>query len=337
MPAAGAGALAVAVYADALDETVAANESGYEGVACIDDAARLLDVLCSVWASTHLPWVRRWADGLLEFVLWMQEPDGRWLNFVEDWGGTKNRHGITSVAGANFWHARALLGVSHHRITFGDDRADEAMRRGLDHALTEPAPPDVRVLHMLAAGRLIADANREDLRPALARWAHALADCRSGDVLANSAYETGEPHLWAHIQEGVLAWASTLLDEPALLDVAVRSAEVLIVPAVAGGFDREGMSPYDVSSCIYSLDRLFEATSDPRWSGLAADARAWFDGRNPAAQPVVDPVTGRVADGIDGGRVSANGGAEANIVAAEALLQRAVDQARSMPEPALGR
>ena len=45
IPSAGPGALAVAVYADGSDETVAARESGFEGVACVDDAARLLGLL----------------------------------------------------------------------------------------------------------------------------------------------------------------------------------------------------------------------------------------------------------------------------------------------------
>ena len=37
--------------------------------------------------------------GVLEFVLWMQVPDGRWLNFVYDWRGTRNQAGITSSTG----------------------------------------------------------------------------------------------------------------------------------------------------------------------------------------------------------------------------------------------
>ena len=67
VPAAGPDALAVAVYSDVVDRPVLANESGFEGVACVDDAARLLDVLCDVWTATQLPWVERWARGLLEF------------------------------------------------------------------------------------------------------------------------------------------------------------------------------------------------------------------------------------------------------------------------------
>ncbi|MGE5226737.1 MAG: hypothetical protein ACM3OO_07660 [Planctomycetaceae bacterium] len=333
LPAAGPTARAVAVYADATDRLIVASESGFEGVACVDDAARVLEVLCDVWARTRQAWSADWAHGLLEFVLWMQEEDGRWLNFVQDWDGTKNRHGITSVTGENFWHARALVGVSHAWLTFGDVRAEEAMHRGLDHAVTKPAPPDVRALHIFVARRLIVDAGIQTLVPAIRHWVGELADQRDGDVLMNAEGETGTPHLWAHVQEGVLASSAVLLEDPALLQVAVRSAEALLVPVVEDAFPLSGTTPYDVASCIYSLDRLFEATEDERWEVLAMKARAWFDGRNPAGLPVYDRRRGRVADGIDDKRLSENSGAESNVVAAEALLPRALEEAVLMDDP----
>ncbi len=333
IPAAGDGALAVAVYGDGHGAQIVAAESGFEGVACVDDAARLLDVLCDVWARTNQPWAERWARGLLEFVLWMQEPDGRWINFVYDWDGARNLHGITSAIGESFWHARALVGVSHAWLTFADERARDAVLSGLDHAVSKPAPPDVRALHILTARRLIADAGVTSLRPAMLRWVHELAACRDGDVLKNNDEEVGSPHLWAHIQEGVLAWSSSLLEEPELLDVAARSVEALVVPAVDARFEATSTSPYDVASCIYSLDRLYEATGEQRWAAAASNARVWFDGRNAAGAPVYDRRRGRVADGIDQGRVSGNSGAESNIVAAEALLDDALDVARSLEDP----
>jgi hypothetical protein len=232
LPAAAPDALAVAVYAGTDDEPRDAKESGVEGVACVDDAARLLDVLCDVWTRSRQPWAERWARGLLEFCLWMQEPDGRWINFVYDWDGTRNAEGITSASGESFWHARALVGVSHAWLTFADERAREAVLAGLDHAVSKPAPPDVRALHILTARRLIADAGIKGLKASMREWTHELATCRDGEILKNATAETGPPHLWAHIQEGVLAWSSTLLEDPELLEVAARSTEALVVPAV---------------------------------------------------------------------------------------------------------
>jgi hypothetical protein len=331
VPAAGPDALAVAIY-DHPDGTRHAEESGYEGVACVDDAARLLEVLCRVSARTRLDWVDRWARGLLEFVLWMQEPDGDWVNFIHTWDGEKNRDGITSKPGQNFWLARAILGTQQAAFTVDDGAGAPAMdasRRGLAVAAAAPAEPDVRALHLQAA--LFAD----DAEPFLIeRWAEELLACRDGALLKNAAAEVGTPHLWAHVHEGVLAAAGDRLGRRDYVDAAVASAEQVIVPAVATAFEEQtSTSPYDVASCVYSLDQLGAATGDDRWRALAADARAWFDGRNAAGRPVYDRQRGWVADGVDDDRVSENSGAEANVVAAGALLDEVVTTALAMPDP----
>ena len=326
VPAAGPDALAVTIY-EHPDGVVHAEESGYEGVACVDDAARLLIVLSRVWERTELDWVEHWARGLLDYVLWMQEPDGTWINFVRDWDGEKNRDGITSRPGQNFWLARGILGTQAAASVFGDERARDASRKGLAAAAREEAPPDVRALHLLAA-------LSGDGEPDLARaWADELLACRDGDVLKNAPLEVGVPHLWGHIQEGALAEAAHGLDRPDYLEAAVASAEAVIVPAVTSSFrEQVSTSPYDVAACIWSLDRLAAASGDGRWAGLAADGRAWFDGRNAAGAPVYDRDRGRVGDGVDGTRVSENSGAESNIVAADVLLDEAVAVARTMSD-----
>jgi hypothetical protein len=327
VPAAGPDALAVAIYEHPTG-VVHAQESGFEGVACVDDTARLLTVLCDVWVRTQLDWVQRWALGLLDFVLWMQEPDGTWLNFIYDWDGGKNRTGITSRPGQNFWLARALVGVQRAGSVFPDGKGVDAFRLGLAVAAAQKAPPDIRSLHLLTA---LYDHHEP---PLVRRWADELVACRDGDVLKNSAFEVGMPHLWAHIQEGVLAASSQVLDDPALLDVAVRSAEAVIVPAVRGRFTATHSSvAYDVSSCVWSLDQLATATGNARWAKLAAEGRAWFDGQNAAGAPVYDRERGVVADGIDHDTVSANSGAESNIVAAEVFQDHLVSLVEEMHDP----
>jgi hypothetical protein len=68
------------------------------------------------------------------------------------------------------------------------------------------------------------------------------------------------------------------------------------------------------------MDRLYKATGEAAYSRWRDQARAWFDGRNTASQPMYDRVNGRVLDGIDDGRLNPHSGAEANIVGAQALL-----------------
>ena len=330
LPAAGHDALGVTIY-DHPDGAVVAQESGLEGVTCVDDAARLLSVLSDVWERAPKPWIERWARGLLDFVLWMQEPDGTWLNFVTDWDGEKNRHGITSMSGQNFWQARALAGVGRAARAFDDAAADAAFARGLARAAAEDAPPDIRSLHLATMLR------HEDADLGLVRrWSNEIVSCRNGDVLKNSTYEVGEPHLWAHIQEAVLASASIALSDRSLLDAAVASAEKVTLPAVERRFEAPTTIPYEVSSCILVCDALAAATGEERWASAAADARGWFDLRDAAGVAVYDRDTGRVADGVDDGEVSANSGAEANICAAEALMDDAVAIAEQMTDPFAG-
>ena len=331
--------MALAVYTDPAGELVVAKESGFEGVACVDDAARVLDVLCGVWLRTKDPDVERWAQGLLSFVLWMQGGDGRWWNFIYDWAGTRNETGLTSSTGENFWHARAMCGLSRAWLTFGDEHALAATRRGLDHAIARPAPADVRALHLIVGLRLLGDPSFSDLEPAVRGWADEIASNRIGDVLMNNPDERGEPHLWAHVQEGVLIDAGRALDDTGLIDVACTSARALWKPIVLAGFDRRVVTPYDVSCAVYSLERL--TSVDPaEWAEPAATARAWFDRIDAAGRPMYDRRTGRVADGIDGAKVSHNSGTEANVVAAEALFDDAVASApaavRLLPSPPNG-
>lgn len=326
VPAAGPGALAVAVYADPSGKLVVAKESGFEGVACVDDAARSLDVLCGVWARTRDPGVERWARGVLEFVLWMQADDGRWLNFVYDWSGTRNESGVTSSTGANFWHARALSGVSNAWQMFGDERALTAARRGLEHAIARRVPADVRALHVLTGLRMIDDPGFADVDVigVVLRWAGEIASCRIDGVLMNNPDEQGEPHLWAHVQEGALADAGRVLGDDGLFDIARVSARALWAPIVGSGFDRPSVTPYDVASAVFSLDRLASAEPSAEWADLAGRARAWFELVDRSGRAVYDRATGRVADGVDEGRVSENSGAEASIVAAETLPDDAI-------------
>jgi len=179
----------------------------------VDDAARALELYCDLWETTASPWVRRWCEGLLDFVLAMQGADGRWHNFILDWEGAPNQDARTSVAGGGFWQARALLAVA---------RARQGLRRRRpDRELPQPRPPhiieatdvpaDVRAIHIRTALTLQEAGDDRGLIDEIALWSDEVAGCRDGERLMNSPDEQGAPHLWGHIQEGVLADAGVRL------------------------------------------------------------------------------------------------------------------------------
>ena len=99
------------------------------------------------------------------------------------------------------------------------------------------------------------------------------------------------------------------------------------------------MTPYDVACTVFSLDRLSRIDGG-EWSELGMLARSWFDQVDRSGRPVYDREAGRVADGVDEGRVSENSGAEANLVAAEALFEEALGSVPAavtlLPRPANG-
>jgi hypothetical protein len=336
VPAAGPRALAIAVYSDSAGQTFAARETGSEGVACVDDAARALVLLTDLWVATGNHRLQAWAEGLLDFLLFMHDGAGSWVNFIHSWEGDRNLKGPTSIPGSNFWQARATLALAAAVVPLGAARARPALELALVAASAGSPPANVRALHILAGVELLRFQADGRLAAQVAGWCEELAECREGDVLMNSPDERGRPHLWGHVQEGALADAAMLLNRPDLVGIARLSARAVFEEAIESGFEGPRVQPYDVQSAVFVMDRLGAATGDRRYLELAGQARAWFGGRNSAGSPIYQRDRGRVADGIDDGVVNGHSGAEANISAGLALEEDAfvVAQAAGWSETA---
>ena len=319
MPAAGPRALALAVYAGAMGEHYEARESGVEGVACVDDAARASSLLYRLWAATGNEALKQWAEGLLDFVLWMYAGDGLWHNFIYNWEGVRNVDGPTSAKGINFWQARATCALVEANLVLHLDCAPHVLTQALDVAQHSAPPSDVRAVHALSVLALLERAPDPRITMRLETWCDELAACQRDGMLMNSPDERGRPHLWGHVQEAVLADASVVLDRADLRSLAVTSAEAVFAEVIESGFDLPHVHSYEVQSAIFVMDRLADVTGQPRFADKAQKARSWFDGRNPAGAVMYDRAKGRVADGLDDGRVSDRSGAEANITACLAL------------------
>jgi hypothetical protein len=323
VPSAGPEALAIAVYSGATGRPFGARETGVEGVACVDDAARGLVLLSGLWARTHNEALRRWALGLLEFVLWMHDGEGRWVNFIYDWQGTKNLDGPTSAPGPNFWQARATAALTDAALVLGASEARAALPGAFAVAAESTVPSNIRAVHTLAGLELLRAEPGALPLSRLSGWCDELIECSSAGTLMNSPDERGRPHLWGHVQEAVLVEAARTLDRPELLGIALASAGLVYDQVIESGFDLPHTHPYDVQSAVFVMDRLHAVTGELRYETAAAQARAWFSGRNPARAPVYDRDTGRVADGVDGGTISRDSGAEANVCAGLALIDDA--------------
>ena len=326
MPLAGPSAQAIAVYAEPSSTEDAtpgllrpADERGFEGVACVDDAARAVVLYCELWARRHDSSAQAGACDLLRFLAYMQDEDGRFANFILDWTGQKNRTGSTSFPGGPQWQARALHALACGLATFPGDEWDERFVRGV-HWVDGAMPyMDVRAVCVLAALKHWQATGSALSAERSVAWSSEIAGARDGDRLLNAA-GVQSVHLWGHLQETALAETGRLLCRPDLVETARASADALLLPAVEWLATSAHVLPFDVSCIVSGLTAVALATEDQRYAAGAAQARSWFSGRNAAGMPVYDRRRGFVYDGIDEGRVSRNSGAESNIEGALALL-----------------
>lgn len=322
VPALGPDTLALAIYAHPkgreFDLMVAA-ESGYEGVACVDDAARGALLYTEIWNTHGFPWARVTAEGLLRFTCAMQLQDGAFANFVAGWDGKPQLDTPTSKPGGGPWQARAMHALARAVAVFGSEPYVGAFEAGIP-ALSEPTPHlDISALRALAMLEYWEATGAPLAAERAVAWSEAILEARIGDVLPDRA-GSADVHLWGHLQEAALARVGAALGRADLVQAAACSADAILAPAVDCGFAGPRSLAFDVSSTIANLDAVARATGDPRYAELATSARAWFDGRNAAGEPVYDRERGLVRDGIDGSRLNENSGAESNIEGGLALI-----------------
>ncbi len=102
----------VHVYANYPEyEWVDAKESGPEGIACVDDAARAAVCYLRHFELTGNIRSLQEAKGLLKFVLAMQTPDGEFYNYIRS-DHSINRDGTTSRKSFGWWAARGFWAMS---------------------------------------------------------------------------------------------------------------------------------------------------------------------------------------------------------------------------------
>jgi hypothetical protein len=315
------GAVAVAVYAEPRDGrlvSVPAATRGYEGVACVDDAARAAILYCRIWHEQRHAWAASAATGLLSFVMYMQDADGLFTNFVLDWKGQINRTGPTSFPGGEWWSARAMHALAVGFATFRTAALAGAFRRGLAR-LTNPMDDMYARATALSAALTFWQATRDrEVRRLCFAWAQEIAmNTRDGILLDTLSVRPARS--WGHVQEGTLALVGEAFDDQGLISVASRSAHLRLVPQARMCHVASRVEPHDISSLLFSLHAVHRVVGSSELAEAAKRAQSWFADSNTAGTAVYDAANGLVFDGVDSGHISRNSGAEANIEAALAL------------------
>ncbi len=304
-------------------EFIRAAESGTEGTACIDDAARAALLACQIAeqmpASAALRWARRW----LSFVLYMQENDGDFVNFILDRTGRKNRRGRTSFHGGQWWTSRALWALAAAWRITGEQR----YRRAFDSGHLRRAPSlKVTAIQALALMEIF----RVEPSPRLERRIRTRCDrmlAAGPSYFADHAgYSAIRP--WGYHQLQAMARAGRLFSRVDYLAACARAVQQVINPLIQAKFGtrepwlHEPRCAYDISSIVLGLEELYACTHRDVYRRQAIACVDWLYGANSSGAAIYDPATGRCADGVVNGVVSPNCGAESAIEAGFVELAR---------------
>jgi hypothetical protein len=260
----------VHIYATYPDyEWLDAKESGPEGIACVDDAARAAVLYLRDYELNRRRESLNRAGRLLEFVLTMQAGDGEFWNFIRP-DRSINREGTTSFKSFGWWAARGVWCLGHGYRVFRDAdsafavRLREAMERSLPHVRSLLAPygetgseGGYRIPRWLLYGSG-ADATSE-LLLGLVEYYRASASAGLEELIRKLAdglmvMQDGDPatfphglhrswrtlwHMWGNSQTQALAAAGKALGDPAMVQSAQREAEGFYTRLLCEGFFSE--------------------------------------------------------------------------------------------------
>jgi len=304
---------------------IVAADSGFEGIACVDDTARAALLALDVYERTRSQSALRLAKRWLTFLDYMQYPDGSFANFIRNPSGVRNATGQTSVKGGYWWSVRALRALARaYRVTGNDEYLASYERCTL-----EPLADG-----KIQAVQALAELDLYEANPSDALAASILERCRFIIGPAGTPYFRDQPStpavsMWGYHQLHAVALAAKVLDRPDLLTACRRTIHTLVEPDVRARFwhsyperSKEGVCAYDVAPIVQGLTVMFQATGAQKYRAMALEASNWFYGRNDAGVQMYDPTKGQCRDGISDGEASTHYGAESAIEAGFAELDR---------------
>lgn len=294
-----------------------AQDSGFEGIACLDDTARAAVLALEVYEQTGSAAALQLAQEWLGYLRYMQLPDNRFVNFIKDPAGTRNVNGQTSYPGGEPWTARALAALAAAYRVLGDEDCLQCFQRTVFPPTGHMSLNAVYLLSLMDIYQVRPDYGYE-------RWIEdtAAALISAGPDYLRNECGRAEVELYDYHQLQALTRAGRILSNKEYLAFAESTVEHFVEPVVSGGFyhvwpnDRDHQSVFDVSAIALGLEELYNVTQKEQYRDLALQCVEWLYGNNPAHAPVYDPHTGRCHDNINlKGEIAPTTGAESAIEA----------------------
>jgi len=250
-------------------EWVDAADSGEEGMACVDDAARAAVVYLRSYELQKDTSSLASARSLLRFVMAMQADDGKFYNFVRR-DCSVNREGKTSFKSFGWWAGRGVWAMSlGYRVMkdvdsqFADD-LKRCVRRSLPHVeqliaqygqtretarfqlstwLLYESGADATTELMLGLIEFYQATNDLHVKAYIQKLADGLMVMQDGDIRtfpfgAHRSWETIW-HSWGNSQSHVLAYAGSVLRDKNMIASAEKEAKGFYTRLLIDGVVKE--------------------------------------------------------------------------------------------------
>ncbi len=231
-----------------------AKESGPEGIACVDDAARAAVVYLRHYELTKNKSSLTKAKSLLRFVIKMQTDDGDFYNFIFA-DHTINRAGKTSVKSFGWWASRGVWSISlgyrifkeidpqfadllKNRIALSIPHVEMLMKKygevksvgqlRIPQWLLYESGADVTSELLLGLTEYYRATNEERIRVLIKKLSDGLMVMQDGNAATfpyglHRSWETMW-HSWGNSQSFVLAYAGKVLRDTAMVASAEKEA-----------------------------------------------------------------------------------------------------------------
>lgn len=301
--------------------------SGYT----LDDNARALAALTRHYELTDDASDLKLIEIYLNFIKFAQQPDGKFLNFVDAKGNyhKKNRYvNLEDSMGRAIW---ALGEFILHRNLFSNNLikvAEDVMIRTIPHITKFESP---RAMAFAIKGLYFFNLIKKS--DGINFLIRELADelilkyRKSSDndwrwfenylTYANSIMP--EAMLYAYLETGNVLYKNTAKSSfDFLLSITFKDKKIKVI-SNRGWYTRGktknnfGEQPIDVAYTILSLDLFYAVFKNYEYKNKMETAFSWFNGNNHLHQIIYNPATGGCQDGLEEHNVNLNQGAESTV------------------------
>jgi len=318
--------------------------SGYT----LDDNARALIAMVMYYRTNPEKWVLDRIRTYLNFIGFVQQPDGSFLNYV-NYGMELTEQNATvnleDACGRAMWALGFLLSESELFPTQLTQQATDYWQKAIDHVQNFRSP---RAMAFVIKGLYYHHRRFND------ELSVRLTTDFSATLL--EFYHIKSDPEW-HWYEDYLTYANSILpeamlyaylitDNDRLKEIAEVTFDFLLsnyfmkgtikVISNRGWFNKRnernffGEQPIEVAGTIFALEAFYEVTGKSKYKDQMEVAFSWFLGNNHLDQIMYNPKNGACYDGLEEGHVNINQGAESTLCyfVARLIMEKYADRNR---------